>query len=81
MGTVVGSNMLNILAVIGVAAVVSPIPIEVPATFLYLDFPVMLGTALLVTAFVWRARPIGRWAGALMVVGYAGYILTLFLAA
>ncbi len=79
LGTIVGSNALNILGIMGVAAVVSPSAIPVPAGFLSLEFPIMLGSALLVTGFIWTRRPIGRLMGILMVAAYMAYIATLFL--
>jgi len=74
-GAVIGSNLFNIAAIMGTAAVVSPLPIQVTPDFLRLDLPVMIGTAVLLAAFVWLRRPIGRAAGVVMVVGYAAYIL------
>ena len=81
LGTIIGSNVINILAVMGAASVVSPDPIAVPDTFYVLDFPVMIGAAILATLFVWIRRPLGRLPGVAMVVAYVGYIATLFLVA
>jgi cation:H+ antiporter len=78
-GTVVGSNTFNILAILGVGAVISGPPIAVPLGFVTLDFPVMLGASVMLSAFVWLGRPIGRIAGIFFLVGYAAYILTLLL--
>ncbi len=77
-GTALGSNVFNILAIMGVAAIASPAPIPVPSGFLSLDLPVMLGASLLLTALVWRGRTIGRPAGAVMVLGYVVYLAVLF---
>lgn len=79
LGTVIGSNIFNILAILGVAAVVSPSPIAVPPSFFWLDFSVMLGTAVLLSAFVWLRRPVGRPAGVIFVLAYTVYVLALFL--
>lgn len=79
LGTIVGSNTLNILGIMGVAAVVSSSAISVPAGFRSLEFPIMLGSALLITAFIWIRRPIGRLTGILMVAAYTAYIAALFL--
>jgi cation:H+ antiporter len=78
LGTIVGSNTLNILGIMGVAAVVSPAAIPVPAGFRSLEFPIILGSALLVTAFIWTRRPIGRLTGTLLVAAYTAYIAALF---
>ncbi len=78
-GTVVGSNMFNILAILGTAALLSSVPLPVPRSFLSLDLPVMLGGALILTMLIWRGQPIGRLAGALLLMGYCSYVLALFL--
>ncbi len=78
LGTIVGSNTLNILGIMGVAAVVSPAAIPVPASFRSLEFPIMLLSALLITAFIWIRRPIGRLTGTLLVAAYLAYIAALF---
>ena len=73
-GTAVGSNILNILAILGVASLISPQPLDVASRFLWLDYPVMVGAALVVLAFVWLDRPIGRTTGALMLLAYGAYL-------
>ncbi len=78
LGTAIGSNMFNILAIMGVASVVSATPIPVPRAFLSLDLPVMLGASLMLTVFVWRRRPIGRTPGVVLVLGYLLYLGALF---
>ncbi|MGB5674752.1 MAG: calcium/sodium antiporter [Gemmatimonadota bacterium] len=78
-GTIVGSNMFNILAILGVAAAISPQPIVVPRGFFSLDFPVMLGAALAISALAWLKRPVGRTAGVIFLVAYAAYLLLLVL--
>jgi cation:H+ antiporter len=80
-GTVVGSNIFNILAILGVGAVISSAPIEVPSGFNTLDFPVMLGVAIVLSVFVWLGRPIGRTAGVLFLAGYGAYVVALLLRA
>jgi cation:H+ antiporter len=76
-GTIVGSNTFNLLAIMGVGAVLSPFPIEIPSEFFTVHFPVMLGTALLISVFVWLKRPIGRVAGIAFLGLYAAYLAVL----
>ncbi len=76
-GNVIGSNLFNILAVMGAASIVGTVP--VPEKFLAFDFWVMLGAAVLLLPFVVQRRPIGRFAGALLVIAYAGYVASQFL--
>jgi len=77
-GTIIGSNIFNLLAIMGIAAVVSPWPIEVPQIFPFLDLPVMLAAALAITAFAWLKRPIGRRTGIAFTTAYVVYIASLF---
>lgn len=78
-GTLVGSNIFNILAIAGFSALVAPDGIPVPPVFPFLDLPVMIVAALLVTGFVWLRRPIGRVAGMTMTLGYLVYMTVLFI--
>ena len=71
-GNVVGSNIYNVLGILGVTAIVQPIP--VPAEIARQDIWVMLAATavlLLVTVTGWR---ITRREGGLMLVGYAAYL-------
>lgn len=78
-GTVVGSNLFNILAIMGVAAAIAPSGISVPDGFFTLDFQVLLGSALLLSVFVWLKRPVGRAAGVVFLTVYVAYIVFLFM--
>lgn len=76
LGNVIGSNLFNILGIMGITAMVVPVP--VPASFLYFDLWVMLAAALLVGLFL--LHPVGairRPAGVLLCVAYAAYIWSL----
>lgn len=72
-GNVLGSNLFNILAILGITAMVAPI--EVPAEFLYFDLWVMLAAALALIPFIFRQREIGRGAGGVFVAAYALFII------
>lgn len=78
LGTIVGSNVVNILGIMGAASLVSPAAIPIPASFRVLDFPVLLGSALLVAIYVSRNRPIGRVVGLLMVLAYVAYVIAVY---
>lgn len=71
-GNVIGSNIFNILAILGTTAVVVPVP--VPAEILRFDIWVMVATTLLLVPFVFICRPIGRKTGTLFVGAYLLYI-------
>jgi cation:H+ antiporter len=76
-GTVIGSNIFNILAIMGVAALASPWPIDVPPTFPFLDLPVMMIAALAIAAFAFLKKPIGRKTGVVFSALYVAYIAVL----
>ncbi len=76
LGNVIGSNIFNILAILGVTVVIQPI--EVSARFRDVDTPVMLGVALLLLALLFATRRIGRGWGLVMLGLYAVYMVMLF---
>lgn len=76
-GTIVGSNTFNILAIMGLTASISPGAIPVSHRMLWLDVPVMLVTSGALGFFAWRARPVGRLGGLVMLGMYVAYLATL----
>ncbi len=72
LGNVIGSNIFNILAILGITALITPIPVE--PRFLAVDVPVMLAVSALLVAVIWWRGGVGRPAGALFLVAYAAYI-------
>lgn len=75
-GNVVGSNVFNLLGIIGIAALVGPIP--VPSEMLTRDLWVMLVSSVLLGLFVFTGRNVGRWTGAGFLALYALYLASLF---
>jgi cation:H+ antiporter len=77
LGNVIGSNLFNLLAVLGTAAVVHPIAVE--AATVRIDLLVMLAFAVVVVPLLlWGGHRIGRRGGIVLVVGYGAYIAWLF---
>lgn len=76
LGNVIGSNIFNILAILGVTVVIRPV--EVSARFRDIDTPVMLGAALLLLVLLFATKKIGRRWGLLMLALYAVYMVFLF---
>ncbi len=76
LGNVVGSNMFNILAILGITSLIAPI--DISPSIARIDIPVMIGVALLLAAIIVVRHRIGRIAGTVMLAGYAVYIFTLF---
>lgn len=73
-GNIVGSNIFNLLGILGVTALIAPIPVA--PRFLTFDLPVMIGVSLVLT-FLLLTRPVlGRGMGVAMLLGYVVYIWT-----
>ena len=80
-GNVVGSNLFNLLGVLGIASAVAPGGVPVPATARALDLPVMLVVALACLPIFGSGHVIRRWEGFFLLGGYAAYTTYLALAA
>ncbi len=73
LGNVIGSNMFNLLAIIGIASFVADIP--VPQEMLRFDIWVMFGASVLLMPFVFLCWPINRMWGIVFSTLYALYIV------
>lgn len=78
-GNIVGSNLMNLLGVLGLSAAVSPAGIPVTSAALAFDIPVMFAVALICLPIVFTRHKIVRWEGALFLFYYVAYILYLIL--
>ncbi|WP_102866948.1 calcium/sodium antiporter [Pseudovibrio exalbescens] len=76
LGNVIGSNLFNILAILGITSLIAPIP--VPEQILEMDIWVMLGCAILLLIFAMRRMCLGRGWGLLLTAGYISYIYGVF---
>lgn len=76
-GNVLGSNIFNLLCVLGVTAAIKPV--DVPRQALALDCWVMLGFAVACAPIVWTGRRITRLEGLVLFIGYLGYVTYLAL--
>lgn len=70
-GNVIGSNVFNILMILGLTATISPLQIEGITT---LDMAVMLVSVALVWLFSFTKFTVERWEGAMLVIGYLAYL-------
>ena len=70
-GNVVGSNVFNILGVLGAGALVRPLP---QGGILPGDLVAMGAAAVILAPFAWTGRRVDRWEGVVLVVGYVGYV-------
>lgn len=82
-GNVVGSNIFNILCVLGLSGIVSPVPLLAGEQMAQLDLPVMLGVALLCVPLFFTGATLTRPDGALFLglyVFYVWYLISVALA-
>ncbi len=75
LGNVVGSNIFNILSILGVTSLIGAIPVD--PVVLHRDLWVMLGSALILGPFLWWRLKISRGAGVVALGLYAAYIWAL----
>ena len=80
-GNVVGSNIFNIMGVLGMASIVAPTGIEVSAAITRFDIPVMIVVAFACLPIFFTGGVISRQEGALFLGYYVAYTLYLILAA
>lgn len=73
-GNVIGSNMFNILAILGITAMVKPLP--VPENFLNFDLWILLAVTMVLVPVALFHVAISRIIGVLFVAAYLVYILT-----
>jgi len=76
-GNVMGSNIYNVLCVLGITSIITPLPTAAP-TLMWLDIPVMIAFALVLVPMMLMGLKITRWNGAFLLgayVLYVGYLL------
>ncbi len=71
LGNVVGSNIVNILAILGTTACVRPIG---TTGLSWVDGGVMLGLAILTLPFLWTGLAFSRWEGGILLAVYVAYM-------
>lgn len=71
-GNVIGSNLFNLLAILGITAVVSPVAVS--PSLVRVDLPIMIGFALVLVVFGLRGR-LPRWGSLLLLAAYIGFII------
>jgi cation:H+ antiporter len=76
-GNVVGSNLFNVLGILGVAALIRPI---VAPGLQTVDLLVMMAFAVVLLPMMWSGRRLVRLEAALLAAGYVGYVGFLALA-
>jgi cation:H+ antiporter len=80
-GNVVGSNILNILLILGLSAIIARNGLTVAPATLRFDLPVMIATAFACFPVFFTGKKISRWEGGVFLFYYAAYIIYLILQA
>jgi len=80
LGNVLGSNIFNILSVLGLVAPIAPGGVPVSPVALRFDVPVMIATSSVCLPIFFTGYCISRWEGGLFLAYYAAYTLFLLLA-
>ena len=73
-GNVVGSNIFNILAVLGLSGLFSPTPLLASEQLMQIDVPVMLGVAILCLPLFFLGGILNRFEGLLFLMLYVAYV-------
>ena len=72
-GNVLGSNIMNIFMVLGVSALITPLPFEAMMNK-QLIILFVANILMLLFVFTGKGRKISRWEGALLTLGYVGFM-------
>jgi len=78
-GNVIGSNIFNILIVLGTAGIFAPSGVEISASAINLDIPIMIAVAIACLPVFFTDNLISRWEGVFFWLYYIVYTLFLFL--
>ncbi len=77
-GNIIGSNLFNILSVLGITALVAPL--ASPRDILYLEIPYMLLYGLVLFPIAFMKQPVPRWVSFMLFAGYLIFLIQLFYA-
>ena len=75
-GNVVGSNIMNVLLILGITALIAPIAVDRIAA--KVDMPFMLGITLLILPLGIIGNDVNRWEGILLLAVFTAYLIYLF---
>jgi len=71
-GNILGSNIFNLLGILGISALLQPLPVH--ERILQFDQWVMLGTSLALLLFLYTGGRLSRIEGGLLMLGYVVYV-------
>lgn len=72
-GNVLGSNLLNVLFVVGLVSMVQPLTVDTGS--LSVHFPVMLGFSFFLLPLMWTSHRVTRLEGGFLVAAFMGYVI------
>ena len=75
LGNLIGSNIFNLLAIIGITSLISPVPVD--PTFINFDFWVMLGASFIITPFIFLNIQFNRFSGFIFTMLYGSYLISI----
>lgn len=75
-GNILGSNIFNLLGILGVSALITPLTVN--PRILAFDQWVLLGISILILIFLFTGRRLNRWEGGILLLGYIGYVVLSF---
>jgi cation:H+ antiporter len=78
-GNIIGSNIFNILSILGLSSIVATGGLKVSYELLALDYPMMIGVAVITLPVFFTGRIISRWEGVLFLISYILYATYLVL--
>ena len=76
LGNIIGSNIFNVLCILGITSLITPLAL--PFAALRLDLLIMVAFAVLTVVFLFTQRRLERWEGGVLVLAYGGYVAWLF---
>lgn len=76
-GNVVGSNIFNILLILGTTSAIQPV--NIPASALQLDILVMIAFSLVLFPLAWTSQKLARWECGALLAGYVVFVLVTIL--
>jgi cation:H+ antiporter len=75
LGNVIGSNVFNVLAILGIASLISPMHAPAISRF---DMYAMVVMSAALLPLLWTGLRLQRWEGAALFSGYVAYVLILW---
>ncbi|GIR85599.1 MAG: hypothetical protein CM15mP85_22230 [Rhodobacterales bacterium] len=75
LGNLIGSNIFNLLAIIGITSLISPVPVD--PTFINFDFWIMLGASFIITPFIFLNIHFNRFSGFIFTMLYGSYLVSI----